>query len=262
MRILSYCCAAIVLCSTTPSFAQSISLEDLARRVEALERENAELKGQLARISGQAGTPPPAVIVTQAETRPSVPSDQDASPWEGPFLGFGVGLAESRYHYGSLDTTPDSRVKSTGPSFGLQLGNRWQSGKLVTGIELELTVPQDQEGLLSVGTATKRPFEIETTARLKGQLGLATGSILAYGIGGIQVSQIRYTTAAAAPRPPAMREGRSVGLVYGLGIATIISSRLSLELEATRVDFGLIPGSNTVSAGNDAITLRLNHKFP
>lgn len=259
--------AAVALIWPTSLFSQPVSLDDLARRVEALERENASLRAEVARLAGRGTETRMGPQAAAASSRPASAEGAEepaaAPSWDGAYVGINGGVTEARYRYQSFDITPDQRASATGAAFGAQLGRRWQDGNLVAGLELEASFPLDQDANLSLGTSTLRSFDTRLNGRLKGQLGLALGRIMVYGTAGLQVSNIRFSS----PRvPPAQgttyRDGNAPGFLYGIGFAARISPSLSLEIEATEADLGLVPGTNTVSADNRAITVRLNQRFP
>lgn len=267
---------ASVLLVPTPAFAQSLTLEQVARRLEALERENAALRQDLARLlarTADAGPPEhdaaaPSAVPQAAAAVPLGRASATATAakvraWDGAYLGINVGLAEARYTYHSLDISPGGNAKASGIAFGAQLGRRWQSGAVVMGVELEASFPQGQNADLLPGSASPIPFDTRITGRIKGQLGFATGPVLAYGTVGLQLSNVRFGSAKVPPATGfAFREGNAAGFLFGLGLATRMSDGLSIEIEATQANLGLLPGTNTVSGRSRAVALRLSQELP
>ena len=231
--------------------AQSVTLEQLAQRVEALERENAVLKQEMARLrptpAGSA-VPPPAAAVAVAAA-PAPPSHPIGS-WTGPYLGVNAGVAESRYRGSPVVGSP--RGRSSGVTWGAQLGWRWQSGSLVAGIELEASFPQGQD--VTFFPANPVRYDTDVAGRAKGQIGIALGRVLLYGTAGVQVSAFNIDR---EPDAPPMNV---TGLLFGGGLAARILPHMSAEIEATQTDLGTLPNTLVASRAR-SVVLRLNQNF-
>ena len=88
------------LLASSPAWSQPITIEDLARRVEALEQENASLRQEVERLSGARGAvsaSPPATVATVPDRAPAdAPAPPDADPWEGAYFGLNAGMTEAQ----------------------------------------------------------------------------------------------------------------------------------------------------------------------
>ena len=226
-------------------------LDQLAQRVDSLERENAQLKARLAQSGSapqaQSATFAPVAAATGPAAAPpattaSAVAARSRGDWSGPYLGVHAGIARS--HYRTVSAQP-LIIDAEGAAFGAQLGWRWQSGALVTGAELELTLPRNQAGRF----APTSVFETSTTGRIKGQVGVSDGPFLIYGTGGIQLSNVGFYDANI---------GQS-GFVYGAGVAWRVSPRISLGVEGVQADLGFIPNVAAVTNRGRSLTVRLNY---
>jgi opacity protein-like surface antigen len=251
--------AAVIAAAAMPAgaTAQTVTLEQLARRIDALERENAELKAEVGRLAGtspQPGAPaapaepsaaPPAMT---AAVSPALPLPGARDPWEGPYVGIHVGLAGTRYR---IEADPPRQLSPDGMTYGGQFGWRWQNGALVTGLELEVSAPNGQDGTFPFSTT----FDTTLHGRIKGQLGVAHGPLLLYATGGLQVSRVHILDPGGAGISQS-------GFLYGVGAAARLGSRVALELEAVQADLGLIPNVAAVSNRSRTLNLRLNYQLP
>ncbi len=250
--------------------AQTVSIEELARRVDALERDNAALRAQIRQMT----SPPVAAQVqhTPAPTQPvTAPAflQEAAEPWDHAYVGINGGYATFRFV-----TRPDAidrELTSEGPSFGVQLGRRWQSGRVVTGLELEGNFPLGTNNITVInairgrGPVEQLPVsedELTARARVKGSIGFSSGPFLGYGVAGIDVSRLLFrinTFRTSIPNDPEFTtrvfEQYKPGLMFGLGAAYKLNGTITVELEATRSSLG-------DSRRSDGVVLRLNQVMP
>jgi opacity protein-like surface antigen len=153
-------------------------------------------------------------------------------------------------------------------SIGGQIGHRWQSGALVTGLEVEADFP-DTVAVSSepLGiTPVIREFNVKASGRVKGLIGAAYGPVFGYVTGGIQLSLIELDTSFPTTGiPPQSFEQNETALVYGFGLAYRVAPRLTVEVEATRAEFGDLEFAGDVggarSTRSDALMVRLNRAF-
>lgn len=267
---------ATAMMMPSPALAQSDVLKDLSLRVAALERQNAALKQEVERLSGR-GPVVATALPEPAEQQLPVSAPLPVRPpanlannfqWNGPYVGINAGLITARYDFRSPDITRDTHASGTDAAFGAQLGVRWQSGPLVTGIEIGASFPQGSIVVLPVPSSSAPsgnqllPLEMRVNARLTGQMGFAAGPFLAYGTAGVQVSNIRFDDLAISPSRGVYRDGNATGILYGVGVAAHLNRSFSLELEAVETDPGLLLGFSTIEGRNRSVSLRLNRQFP
>ncbi len=239
----------------------------MERALELLQKENAALKGEVARLSAPADVAPapdasPAVSAAVSPQSPppavAVAAPLPVEPWDGAYVGLNVGLAEAEYLYRTSTIGFQTHGRVSGAAFGAQVGQRWQSGNVVAGLELEASIPDLDTEFYD------RRLDLTLSGRIKGQIGFALGPVLAYGMFGLQVSQFRYGLDPGGPSgpPPRITNGATTGLTYGFGIATRLTSRLSLEVEAFRTDLAGLAGFLFNAPENRGIALRLNQQIP
>lgn len=199
---------------------------------------------------------------------PALAQERRTNEFGGPYIGPHAGLSRLKL---SPTVQQSSGVIATdeGWSIGGQIGQRWQSGALVTGLELEadftdtVAVASEPPGSTS---PVNREFDLKASGRLKGLIGAAYGPVLGYVTGGIQVSRIELDTSFPTTGiPPQSFEQNETALVYGFGLAYRVAPRVTVELEATRADFGDLEFAGDVGGArttqSDALTLRLNRSF-
>lgn len=275
MRTFSPWLAACVLVTSAPAFAEEPAIEQLEARIESLEREAAELRAEIQRLRRAHAVTTPA----QGDRAPAVARAQDAgnerdeaAAWDGAYVGVHAGYLRFRTRLNP--GTIGERQSTEGASFGAQLGRRWQSGALVTGVELSATFPQAPDHDSSAGLPFPGPV-LQLDQRWSGQaranIGLASGRWLGYAIGGLDVTQLRLevanlvcTASSCALTGPSRSARRTfVGSVLGLGAAVRLGDGYSLGLEATRSSFGRTThGAFDYVVRDDALTLRLNWQLP
>ncbi len=170
------------------------------------------------------------------------------------------------------------RQNTDGPSFGAQIGRRWQSGNVVTGLELQASFPQvDSHPIFFPNIIPDPLFELDLRAsgRVKGAIGLTSGRWLGYATAGLDVSNLRLGRALFAftgfnRTGPTFRktatlyeEHNYVGFILGFGAGYSLGDGYSLDLELTRSFFGRdIFGTHNFSPRIDAMVLRLNQALP
>lgn len=259
---------------TASANAQAPTVEDLARRVEALERDNAVLRAQIQQMTAPGGdqvrgvpAPPPSVAAPAF-------IEHAVEPWDHAYVGPNGGYAAFRSGAQRTDAV-DRVLTSNGPAFGAQLGRRWQSGTVVTGVELEGNFFVGTENVTRL-TLFRLPVEVfpnnedDLTARgrLKGSVGFSSGSFLGYGIAGLEVSRLvsRFNSPSSTPfggiRETRVAEQYKSGLLYGLGAAYRLNEGISVEIEVTRSSLGSLVINGLPSARTDSIVVRLNQSVP
>lgn len=149
--------------------------------------------------------------------------------WTGGYAGIQLG-------YGSVDAN-GAPVDGEGALYGVHGGYRWDMGGTVAGIEA------DYEGAdIDLDGAA----DVDSVARLKGQLGYAFGETLAYG------------TAGAAWADTSL--GDETGWLAGVGVARQITPNMTLGGELLYHDFDEF-GSSGVGAEATTASVRASFRF-
>ncbi|HEX6375145.1 MAG TPA: outer membrane beta-barrel protein [Allosphingosinicella sp.] len=280
MRRAFLAVAGTALLGSTPALAQGVTIEELARRVEALERENAALRAQVEQLADRPVPPAPAYPAATPVHATPTPSDARAGreettadePWDAAYAGIHAGYARARSSFRSENRAPDVQ-KDDGYSFGAQLGRRWQSGHVIAGLELEADfarIPNQSVDVFSTGTPILR-LDLRARGRVKGQLGVTSGPWLAYGTIGLEQAMFRRgltpgfaictPSCVFNPTGPTRFETRHyTGFLLGVGAGYAFADGRSIELEGTRSTFA----SSSTFLGDFhprsalGVTLRLN----
>lgn len=146
MRSSVVAVAGAALLGASPGLAQGVSIEDLARRVEALERENEALRAQVQRLAERPAEPDrpapgPGYAAPAPDEAAAAAADEPAGDerFDAAYVGIHAGYARVRSTY-RTQGRPDENERDDGYSFGAQIGRRWQDGNIV-GVTLRLNQP-------------------------------------------------------------------------------------------------------------------------
>ena len=257
-----------------PVLAQPVSMEDLARRVEALERENAALRAQMQQLAERPAPAPPAhsspePVHGAPQQRVDPYAGEADEPWDSAYVGIHAGYARFRSTY-RQPGFPSGADSADGYALGAQLGRRWQLGSIVIGAELEADFPQLPKLGIEVLPSPEPTYRLDLRARgrVKGQIGFASGPLLAYGTIGLEQALMRHGVTpfigVGLSAPTQYERRHYTGFVLGLGGAYALGNGLFLELEGTRTSYGT-PGARAgdiTPASSHALLLRLNQAIP
>lgn len=256
--------------------AQSVTLDDLSRRLDAVERENAALRAEINRLLAErAATPgtaapakpamaeaPAAPAVAYADRETAAPRPND---WSGGYIGIASGVDSTLFGVDQRQRFPYNGERTVrGATYGPQIGYRWQSGPAVAGLEVALRGRTDDPAVFPIGPAQNASFDINRMVQVKGQLGLSAGRFLAYGVGGIAVT--RFTHPSTPDVQTFRMDPRHTNLtapLLGAGLAYRFDSGLSYELEYDMADFSPsdVRSDANLWLRNRTVTFRLNQQF-
>jgi opacity protein-like surface antigen len=251
----------------SPASAQHHGTGDLVARVEALETqvrdlrgENAALRAEIANIKKASPLPAPAATVASSGTIPSSATPpplleetaRGAAPelrWNRAYVGISAGFTQTRNR--QLNGTENGlfffHSNKTGPSIALKLGRRWQWGELVSGLELQgvLTKPVDIQNFGGPDQPTYTAYRPRSYVNLKGQLGWDAGPLLVYATGGVRFTQV-HNIVLEGQGPSDPGPDNVTSLMYGGGVAVPLSGDLSFDIEATvsKLRPHLVPDGN------------------
>jgi outer membrane immunogenic protein len=201
--------------------------------------------------------------------------------WLGPYLGLHVGLGvadwDSNLGFVSIDCLPcrqgvlqsaifSGNRGSTAAVAGFQGGYNWQSGGLVVGLEADWSVTGLRDrttvaipaavlagaGLGAItepidGFSGQFKSEIDWLATARGRAGVATGTFLFYGTGGLAFADASTRVGflsfvpGLSPDPIPVQSTDSevrVGWTLGAGVEAALGGNLSAKLEYLYADFG------------------------
>jgi outer membrane immunogenic protein len=176
----------------------------------------------------KAPPPPPAVV----------------SIWTGPYIGVNGGAV---WHRMSVDTEnyDSARVKSTGGTFGGQIGYNWQSQNFVFGLEADANwvgAKESHQQIANVGLGFPIDYttKLEWLATVRARAGVAFGRTLVYGTGGLAIGGVKNTWTFAAGICCAFVSDNDtrVGWTAGGGIEHFVGSNVTVKAEALYVNLG------------------------
>ncbi len=165
--------------------------------------------------------------------------------WSGPYAGIGLGTGSGDISFGGPIS---AKALDHGTAAGLFLGHLWQRGRLVLGGELALSA---LSGSFVHGFTC---CEVDRALDVKGRLGYATGTVLAYGVLGLSRGSYDEGTGDWAP------EGTVLGL--GLDLRTRKGVNVGVEYLTRRLEGEAPTGSGQkVRIDLDTLSLRLGLRF-
>lgn len=174
--------------------------------------------------------------------------------WNGPYVGFGAGLARGRFHFTSPSPTDGAEADSSVNLSGLA-GYNFQFGDLVFGAEADLAVEAQNGSADLAPLASSLSASSHWLATVRGRVGrlfvlpYASMPVLAYGTGGLALSRIAadYCFSSAAQCYDASgnvaggwseQSAIRAGWALGTGIEVPLADRVTGKLEYLYVDFG------------------------
>lgn len=172
--------------------------------------------------------------------------------WSGAYLGIHAGLDANAYRSSAPASLPALNFSGTrdtigigGGDVGVQFGYNLQLGNWVTGIEAESSL------LLMHKETSAANLVARQTSRhaIKGKLGYSFGPTLLYGVAGLAIAPVRFTSPANGGFPDTSRSTTYLGPTIGIGVEHMLTEHVSLKGEATLASFGKhtlnFPGGST-----------------
>lgn len=146
--------------------------------------------------------------------------------WQGLYAGVHAGFGRATTSWTSNFFVDSGEFSGSGTLIGITAGYNWQSGRLVFGVEGDLS-SSTMRPISEAGCLLDCRTELSQLATLRGRLGyLFTPDLLVYGTAGFSTGKFRhgvfsFTTGA----------GSNTGLVYGGGIEKVIHQRWTAKAE-------------------------------
>lgn len=142
--------------------------------------------------------------------------------WNGVYVGAHAGAAFDRFQ----GVARKSRNEAL---FGGQIGYTVQSGRLVTGLEADISINGIGQGSKrTVGTSA----DMRYVSTLKARAGVAFDRVLVYGLAGAAYGSLK------ASNGPISKDKSKLGYVVGAGAEYGITDHLSAKLEYNYVSLG------------------------
>jgi outer membrane immunogenic protein len=199
--------------------------------------------------------------------------------WNGPYFGvsFGLAVGQSRQSAAFGDLTPSFDM--TGGVFGFALGYNWQAGKLLYGVDtdISLSTKRGTSGYILPGAPAGSLAETreQWIATYRGRIGLVQESWMFYVTGGGATADVKIT--ATEPFPGivgiASESKTRWGWAAGAGVEAGRIHSFTVKAEYIYADFGNTayfnpppPGFFNRAGGvrlyDHILRIGLNHKFP
>ena len=197
--------------------------------------------------------------------------------WSGVYFGAhaGYGWARDPFNNVSVNLVPLFGIDSSGFVGGVQAGANWQSGRVVGGLEIDLSgsdIKGSTSSSTSAGGITRQGSQsdkLDWFGSARARLGyLVTPDVLLYGTGGpgwarMVSDQEGVTTFVGFPTPnttSAVTPSWMFGWVAGLGVeARIANTNWLARLEYLHYDFGSGSSSLNTLAGGFVTTVTSGH---
>ncbi len=161
------------------------------------------------------------------------PAAADAAPiWNGAYAGVHGGVT-----WAEVDAPIIGQLDNRNAVWGVHAGYNLTNGRFVIGVEGDLNF--DGAGFShtidGLGSATA---ETEWSASLRARMGMTFGSALIYGTVGYARLNAEGHENPIAGGQNSISESFS-GIVYGVGAEGLVTSNVSLRLEALRYDYSI-----------------------
>jgi outer membrane immunogenic protein len=208
-----------------------------------------------------AATAGAADLVTKA---PAL-APQSAPIWSGPYVGFDVG---GYYHRASSNDETfglvpgfSGSLTDTSAFASAHAGYNWQAGRVVFGVEADITSPS-RRASISFGPVgfVPRPetftTEIRWLSTFRGRVGVAFSDLLLYATGGLAVADISNIRSDPAVLGFIAKDERvRTAAVVGGGVEYKFNRQWSARVEGLWMKF---PDStvNSIGFGNPALAYR------
>jgi outer membrane immunogenic protein len=204
-------------------------------------------------------------VATSANAGGDLKGDyRSSSIWTGAYWGVHLGGGDSHIDW-LFTPVHNTRADHSGDGVvgGVHLGYNWQLSGLVLGIEGSATFSGINGGRLCPDATVRCEHEIDFLGSVRGRLGVAVGSTLLYGTGGVGFQKADYAVRNATTGFVLASSGKDmdIGWVAGGGIEYAITRHVSARIEYLHYDFGdksfegreetikLNPTIDTVTAG-------------
>ena len=207
----------------------------------------------------------PALVAAVSYAR--APAMASPSTWAGFYLGVhgGYGWKDNDFSLQSGFGTRYGGIKSKGWLGGGQAGYNWQYGRVVAGLEADLSVTGikgDADPL--IGNAGQSSFTLSDNVKYlgtsRGRLGwLPVDNLLVYGTAGLAWERVNRTETSIDLTPPGSASVKTTarnpfGWVAGVGAETMLwNSNWIARLEYLHYDFGTVESTSSFSSTDPTV---------
>jgi outer membrane immunogenic protein len=183
-----------------------------------------------------------AAAATSASAGGDLKGDyRPSAMWTGAYWGLHLGGGRSDIDW-LFTPINNSRADQSGNGVvgGVHLGYNWQSSGIVFGVEANATKSGIDSDRLCPNTTFRCGHENDFLGSVRGRLGVAVGSALLYGTGGVAFQKTDYTIRNATTGVLLAPGGKDkdIGWVAGGGLEYAITKHVSARVEYLHYDFG------------------------
>ncbi|MDS1135995.1 outer membrane protein [Nitratireductor indicus] len=202
-----------------------------------------------------------ADMIVNADPAAIAPIELDVFDWSGPYIGGHLGYGWGKHHDNMPPAAGDKpplgiplAVKDRSGTFvgGIHAGYNWQDGPFVYGVEGDFDYTNLERGRFFYTTpegsnsSAQGSLHMETDwqASLRLRAGIASGTWLFYGTGGVAFGRAKLSV-TGNPLPPgapdpvlASDRNTHIGWTAGAGIEKAFTSHWIGRVEARYTDFG------------------------
>lgn len=225
-----------------------------------------KIKSSIVVAVAAAGSASVMTGSAQAQVPGSGAQSSPSWSWSGFYVGGHLGGAWQKAHTlgsyfdGATQFPFDNSTSRTGFIGGGQIGYNWQSGRMVYGLEADLS------GMSGSTTATSLVSTLPVTmtstnaitgmGSVRGRIGATvTSNILAYATAGVAFARVKNDHTESFPGTVAtwQNDETRTGFIWGGGIEAMLAPQWSVRLEGMYVDFGK-KTLNTPTTGTCLVT--------
>ncbi len=221
----------------------------------------------LVLLPGAAGAADP---LARRPAPAAAPIPARVMDWSGGYIGVhgggdanGFKSSGASPNINALNFSGKRNTRSMGGGrLGVQAGYNFQAGSLVYGVEAESAL------LLGSRKKSSTHLGVEQHSRhaLKARLGYSFGSTLVYGVAGIGIAPVRYTSPATGGFASSRKNETRAGPLLGFGVEQMLTDRISLKGEVDYLALGkqkmnFAAGRTHVTAGDLSAKIGVNYRF-
>jgi len=213
---------------------------------------------------------------------PAVPVLAQAIDWSGFYVGVHgawIGDSGEAVRRGVIGVSPvalptRAGLSASGAGGGAQIGYLWQFGRVVAGLEADLTAMDVGRSRSGIGTDGASDLQTDLSSQMnwfgtvKGRVGFTMPSLLpmvqetlVYATGGLAVAQVdreaRITVIPAGVGPQASGDDWTAGFVVGGGSEHRLTQNISLKSET--LYYRLTDETLTLARAGDQATYRFRN---
>lgn len=177
-----------------------------------------------------------------------------AAQWNGFYVGAHLGGAWGYFRGNAINIGPDESSGSY--IIGGQLGYNWQSGRMVLGIEGDISAVDIHASTPAIGS-----FREDWTSTIRARLGYTVENYLAYLTGGVAFTQVEAQVTGGGSASTNL-----AGATFGVGVEMMFAPHWSGRVEALYMSvpvhsFNVLGGPVVGGSHNYTVRAGVNYLF-